>query len=166
MAVAGTAPRRAHEHQPVATAYRRARRRTRARAFGACLRPADEAAARAGAGQQLGLPGRLAGATMVPVTRPSFYNWQKETEIQAAYEWLFEGLFFDVEHANLWPQSWVIKTHDRRGTESPPARTAARRPQTDPRHRTSLSAGRTMRRGQSGPVHLPVRYDYLRQWLA
>jgi hypothetical protein len=50
-----------------------------------------------------------AGASMIPVTAPSFYNWQMDTEIRAAYEWLFEGLFFDVQHSNLWPQSWGIK---------------------------------------------------------
>jgi len=52
---------------------------------------------------------RYVDSTMIPVTRPSFYNWQMDAEIQAAYERLFEGLFFDVQHADLWPQSWGIK---------------------------------------------------------
>jgi hypothetical protein len=35
--------------------------------------------------------------TMIPITAPSFYHWQRDTEaIQAAYEWLVEGMFFDV----------------------------------------------------------------------
>jgi hypothetical protein len=45
--------------------------------------------------------------TMIPITAPSFYNWQTDTEtIQRAYEWLVEGLFFDVQQNDLWPQSW------------------------------------------------------------
>jgi len=48
--------------------------------------------------------------TMIPVTAPSFYNWQTDTEaIEAAYEWLVEGLLFDVQYNNLWPQSWGAK---------------------------------------------------------
>jgi hypothetical protein len=48
--------------------------------------------------------------TMIPTTAPSFYNWQTDTEaIQAAYEWLVEGLVFDVEHNDVWPQSWGVK---------------------------------------------------------
>lgn len=44
---------------------------------------------------------------MIPITAPSFYNWQTDTgAIQKAYEWLIEGLFFDVQHNNLWPLSW------------------------------------------------------------
>jgi hypothetical protein len=47
---------------------------------------------------------------MIPSTAPSFYNWQTDTEsIQAAYEWLVEGLVFDVQWDNLWPQSWGAK---------------------------------------------------------
>src|SRR5260370_13855027 len=48
--------------------------------------------------------------TMIPITAPAFYNWQTDTEaIQAAYEWLVEGLCFDVQWSNLWPQSWGAK---------------------------------------------------------
>jgi hypothetical protein len=47
---------------------------------------------------------------MMPTTTPSFYNWQTDTEaIEGAYEWLVEGLFFDVQHTTLWPQSWGAK---------------------------------------------------------
>jgi len=51
-------------------------------------------------------------ATMVPVTTPSFYNWHSDTEIEAAYEWPFEGLFYDVQYNGLWPQTWGIKPRD------------------------------------------------------
>ncbi|QBD74780.1 SMI1/KNR4 family protein [Ktedonosporobacter rubrisoli] len=48
--------------------------------------------------------------TMIPITAPSFYHWQRDTEaIEAAYAWLVKGLYFDVQHANLWPQSWGAK---------------------------------------------------------
>jgi hypothetical protein len=48
--------------------------------------------------------------TMIPTTAPSFYNWQTDTEaIQATYEWLVEGLVFDVQWGNLWLQSWGAK---------------------------------------------------------
>ena len=50
------------------------------------------------------------GHEMFPITKPSFYNWQTDTEaIQDAYEWLVSGLFFDVQHNDLWPQSWGTK---------------------------------------------------------
>jgi hypothetical protein len=50
------------------------------------------------------------GTTMTPRLAPSFYNWQTDTEaIERAYEWLVEGLFFDVQHNNLWPQNWGAK---------------------------------------------------------
>ena len=50
------------------------------------------------------------GRTMTPTTVPSFYNWQTDTEaIQRAYEWLVEGLVFDVQQNDLWPQSWGAK---------------------------------------------------------
>ncbi len=50
------------------------------------------------------------GKTMIPITAPSFYHWQRDIEaIQAAYEWLVEGLFFDVQQNDLWPQSWGVK---------------------------------------------------------
>jgi hypothetical protein len=36
--------------------------------------------------------------TMIPITAPSFYHWQRDTEaLQTAYEWLVEGLVFDVQ---------------------------------------------------------------------
>jgi hypothetical protein len=48
--------------------------------------------------------------TMIPITAPSFYHWQKDAQaIQTAYEWLVEGLFFDVQQNNLWLQSWGTK---------------------------------------------------------
>jgi hypothetical protein len=47
---------------------------------------------------------------MIPITAPSFYNWQTGTiAIQQAYDWLVEGLLFDVQHNNLWPQTWGVK---------------------------------------------------------
>jgi len=47
------------------------------------------------------------GKTLLPVSMPSFYHWQRDTEaIAAAFEWLVEGLYFDVQHNHLWPQSW------------------------------------------------------------
>jgi hypothetical protein len=50
------------------------------------------------------------GNIMIPTTAPSFYNWQRDTEaIQAAHEWLIDGLFFDVQHNNLWLESWGTK---------------------------------------------------------
>ena len=40
----------------------------------------------------------VADGTMIPITAPSFYHWQRDTEaIRAAYEKLIEGLFFDVQ---------------------------------------------------------------------
>lgn len=50
------------------------------------------------------------GHEMVPITEPSFYNWQTDTEaIQYAYERLVSGLFFDVQYDDLWLQSWGTK---------------------------------------------------------
>ena len=47
---------------------------------------------------------------MIPTTAPSFYNWHTDTEaIQATYEWLVEGLVFDVQQADLWLPSWGAK---------------------------------------------------------
>ena len=105
---------------------------------------------------------RYVDSTMIPVTRPSFYNWQMDAEIQAAYERLFEGLFFRCPARRSVAAELGNKAEEHGGTEGPPARAAARCAQTDPCHRTSLSAGRTMRRRQSGPVGPPIRYDYLR----
>ena len=48
--------------------------------------------------------------TMIPITAPSFYHWQRDTEaIQAAYEWLVEGVFFAVQQHDLWLQCWGAK---------------------------------------------------------
>lgn len=48
--------------------------------------------------------------TMIPMTAPSFYHWQKDTEaLQRAYAWLVEGLAFDAEYNDWWPQSWGTK---------------------------------------------------------
>lgn len=48
--------------------------------------------------------------TMVPYTTPSFYNWQTDTtSIQAAYEWLVQGLVFDIQWNNLWLPGWGAK---------------------------------------------------------
>ncbi|HLZ58999.1 MAG TPA: SMI1/KNR4 family protein [Ktedonosporobacter sp.] len=43
--------------------------------------------------------------TMIPVTAPSFYNWQTErSAIEQAYEEVIEGILFDVQHNdNIWP---------------------------------------------------------------
>lgn len=42
--------------------------------------------------------------------RPSFYDWQRDTEaITGALEWPLKGLMFDVEHNDLWPDSWGEK---------------------------------------------------------
>jgi hypothetical protein len=48
--------------------------------------------------------------TMIPITTPSFYHWQRDTQaIQTAYAWLVEGLVFDVQQNDLWAQSWGAK---------------------------------------------------------
>ena len=48
--------------------------------------------------------------TMVPRTTPSFYNWQTDTtSIQAAYEWLVQGLVFAIQWNNLWLPGWGAK---------------------------------------------------------
>jgi hypothetical protein len=53
---------------------------------------------------------RYVDSNMIPSTAPSFFHWQNDIEaIQAAYEWLVEGLFFDVQENDLWPQSWGVK---------------------------------------------------------
>ncbi len=57
--------------------------------------------------------------TMIPTTAPSFYNWQTDTEaIQATYEWLVEGLVFDVQHADVWLPSWGAKPTTAEGQEA------------------------------------------------
>lgn len=51
-----------------------------------------------------------ASNTMAPCTTPSFYNWQTDTtSIQAASEWLVQGLVFDVQQSDLWLPSWGTK---------------------------------------------------------
>lgn len=38
---------------------------------------------------------------------PSFYNWQTDTDtINGQFAWLWEGLQFDLEHNDLWLDSW------------------------------------------------------------
>jgi hypothetical protein len=38
------------------------------------------------------------------------YDWRAETQdILQALSWPFEGLFFDVEHSELWPADWGEK---------------------------------------------------------
>jgi hypothetical protein len=50
------------------------------------------------------------GKSLTPITAPSFFHWQRDREtIQAAEEWLVEGLYFDVQQNTLWPQSWGVK---------------------------------------------------------
>jgi hypothetical protein len=50
------------------------------------------------------------GGAMIHLTTASFYHWQRDTEaIQAAYAWLVEGIFFDVQQNNLWLPSWGVK---------------------------------------------------------
>ncbi|HEV2458956.1 MAG TPA: hypothetical protein VGS80_11370 [Ktedonobacterales bacterium] len=47
---------------------------------------------------------------MVLEEGPSFYNWLTDTEaIQGRFDWLVEGLQFDVEHNVLWRESWGPK---------------------------------------------------------
>ncbi len=82
------------------------------------------------------------GQTMVPITTPSFYHWQRDTEaIQAAYEWLVEGLFFDVQHNHLWSQSWGVKPTTAEAQETRVRETRERRAQTHPCFWASLPAG-------------------------
>lgn len=41
---------------------------------------------------------------------PSFYNWQTENAlIEQAYEKVIDGIFFDVQHNNVWFKSWGEK---------------------------------------------------------
>ena len=47
------------------------------------------------------------GHTLVASERPGFCNWLYDTqELQGRFAWLVEGLEFDVEHNNLWLESW------------------------------------------------------------
>lgn len=44
---------------------------------------------------------------LVPNEKPSFYNWLTDAEaLQQAFDWLVEGLQFDVEYNGLWLPSW------------------------------------------------------------
>jgi hypothetical protein len=50
------------------------------------------------------------GHRLVPDNPPSFYNWLTDTEaIRGRFDWLVEGLQFDVEHNVLWRESWGPK---------------------------------------------------------
>ena len=44
---------------------------------------------------------------MRAIERPGFYHWLRDdAEIRAAFDWLTDGLAFDVEHNQLWRDSW------------------------------------------------------------
>jgi len=50
---------------------------------------------------------------MRTVERPGFYHWQRDVDaIREAFDWLVEGLVFDVEHNVLWPASWGARPDD------------------------------------------------------
>jgi hypothetical protein len=56
---------------------------------------------------------RFVGDTLEAIERPGFYHWLRdEAAIRDAFEWLVEGLVFDVEHNHLWPQSWGPRPED------------------------------------------------------
>jgi hypothetical protein len=39
--------------------------------------------------------------------RPTFYDWKRDIDaVRSALRWPLEGLLFDVENNNLWPDSW------------------------------------------------------------
>lgn len=47
---------------------------------------------------------------LVPRRAPSFYNWQADEEaLQERFDWLVEGLQFEVEHNGLWLSGWGAK---------------------------------------------------------
>jgi len=47
---------------------------------------------------------------LIPSKRPSFCNWLTDEEaLQGRFDWLAEGLQFDVEHNRLWLASWGAK---------------------------------------------------------
>ncbi len=47
---------------------------------------------------------------MAPRERPSFYNWLTDTDaLHDRFEWPIEGIQFDVEYGDLWPESWGAK---------------------------------------------------------
>jgi hypothetical protein len=47
---------------------------------------------------------------LVPCKRPSFYNWLADEEgLLGCFDWLVEGLQFDVEHSRLWLPGWGAK---------------------------------------------------------
>jgi hypothetical protein len=47
---------------------------------------------------------------LVPRKRPSFYNWLVDEEVLLGrFDWLVEGLQFDVEHNRLWLPGWGVK---------------------------------------------------------
>jgi hypothetical protein len=50
---------------------------------------------------------------LVPGEAPSFYNWRIEGEaIKRAMAWPLEGLIFDLEHNDLWLDSWGVRPND------------------------------------------------------
>lgn len=49
-------------------------------------------------------------SSLVPRKAPSFYNWLAEEEaLQGSFDWLVDGLQFDVEHNRLWLAGWGAK---------------------------------------------------------
>jgi hypothetical protein len=47
------------------------------------------------------------GTKMETIARPGFYHWVRdESAIREAFNWLVDGLVFDVEHNQLWRDSW------------------------------------------------------------
>lgn len=53
---------------------------------------------------------------MVLRERPSFHNWSTDDDaIVGAYEWLSDGLVFDVEQNDLWQRDWGRKPASRKG---------------------------------------------------
>jgi len=45
-------------------------------------------------------------AGMVENKRSSFYNWRKDPELAGAMNWPLDGLYFDLEHNQLWHERW------------------------------------------------------------
>jgi hypothetical protein len=49
---------------------------------------------------------------------PTFFDWRKDdVAIKDALDWLVEGLVFDVEENELWPDSWGQKPTDPKDVE-------------------------------------------------
>jgi len=50
------------------------------------------------------------GRKLEPAYKPSFCNWLTDKDtIQQKFKWILEGLEFDVEHNDLWLESWGEK---------------------------------------------------------